>query len=212
MILLSRPWVGTCWHAEVLLNAVSRWSELAFARVPVPTAVVEHVCNRGPAVVHASASLGALFRRPVDALIGMPLDALLGLRNDLVLEIYSADLDEGAVIQFHDVTERVQAERGSREAVRRLEDIIDNCAALVYVKGTDGRYVLVNQQFGGRATPIDVELGPDGGRPVTGAPRMAEKHGPVAQGLCDKRFGRSSAASQNMPIAIRRIAGTAGTA
>ena len=33
------------------------------------------------------------------------------------------------------------------ETVGRLEDIMDNSAALIYVKDTDGRYTLVNQHF-----------------------------------------------------------------
>jgi PAS domain S-box-containing protein len=37
-----------------------------------------------------------------------------------------------------------------RAAVRRLEDIVDNSAALIYVKDTDGRYSLVNHHFARR--------------------------------------------------------------
>ncbi len=38
-------------------------------------------------------------------------------------------------------------ERELRRSVRRLEDIVDNSAALVYVKDTAGRYLLVNRHF-----------------------------------------------------------------
>src|SRR5262249_42587380 len=38
-------------------------------------------------------------------------------------------------------------ERELRQSVRRLEDIVDNSAALVYVKDTAGRYLLINRHF-----------------------------------------------------------------
>jgi PAS domain S-box-containing protein len=51
------------------------------------------------------------------------------------------------VVQLVDVTARETAQRSLRDAVARLQDIIDNCAALVFVKDLDGRYMLVNRYF-----------------------------------------------------------------
>lgn len=39
------------------------------------------------------------------------------------------------------------SERALRQTVHRLQDIVDNCAALVYVKDTAGRYLLINRHF-----------------------------------------------------------------
>jgi PAS domain S-box-containing protein len=38
-------------------------------------------------------------------------------------------------------------EQELRRSVRRLQDIVDNSAALVYVKDTEGRYLLINRHF-----------------------------------------------------------------
>jgi len=40
-----------------------------------------------------------------------------------------------------------KSERELRQSVRRLQDIVDNSAALVYVKDTEGRYLLINRHF-----------------------------------------------------------------
>ena len=40
-----------------------------------------------------------------------------------------------------------KSEQELRQSVRRLQDIVDNSAALVYVKDTDGRYLLINRHF-----------------------------------------------------------------
>ncbi len=53
----------------------------------------------------------------------------------------------GFVITLLDVTERAREVRTLSETVGRLEDIMDNSAALIYVKDTEGRYTLVNQHF-----------------------------------------------------------------
>jgi PAS domain S-box-containing protein len=45
------------------------------------------------------------------------------------------------------VSSEANSELDLRRSVRRLQDIVDNSAALVYVKDTDGRYLLVNQHF-----------------------------------------------------------------
>ena len=55
--------------------------------------------------------------------------------------------DGSFVIALLDVTERAREVRVLSETVGRLEDIMDNSAALIYVKDTEGRYMLVNQHF-----------------------------------------------------------------
>jgi two-component system sensor histidine kinase/response regulator len=48
---------------------------------------------------------------------------------------------------FWDVTARKQTEEALRESEQRLQSILDNARAVIYVKGVDGRYVLVNRLF-----------------------------------------------------------------
>jgi PAS domain S-box-containing protein len=46
-----------------------------------------------------------------------------------------------------DITERERAERALRESEARLQAILDNSPAVIYVKDVRGRYLLVNQRF-----------------------------------------------------------------
>ncbi len=53
----------------------------------------------------------------------------------------------GAVISFTDITERKRAEASSQRSQRLLQSVMDNTNALVYVKDTDGRYLVVNRMW-----------------------------------------------------------------
>ena len=46
-----------------------------------------------------------------------------------------------------EVAERKQAEEALRASQRLLQGIVDNSGAVIYVKDTEGRYLLVNQRF-----------------------------------------------------------------
>jgi len=46
-----------------------------------------------------------------------------------------------------DITVRKRAERALRESEARLQAILDNSTAVIYVKDTQGRFVLVNREF-----------------------------------------------------------------
>ncbi|HEX7378485.1 MAG TPA: PAS domain S-box protein, partial [Pirellulales bacterium] len=58
---------------------------------------------------------------------------------------------EGRVVgtqgMFWDVTARKQTEEALRESQQRLQSILDNARAVIYVKSVEGRYVLVNRLF-----------------------------------------------------------------
>ncbi|HEV3343107.1 MAG TPA: PAS domain S-box protein [Pirellulales bacterium] len=58
---------------------------------------------------------------------------------------------EGRIVgtqgMFWDVTARKQTEEALRESEQRLQSILDNARAVIYVKAIDGRYVLVNRLF-----------------------------------------------------------------
>jgi PAS domain S-box-containing protein len=51
------------------------------------------------------------------------------------------------ISQIQDVTARKEAEREMWESRERLQDIIDNTTAVIYLKDQDGRYLLVNDRF-----------------------------------------------------------------
>jgi len=53
----------------------------------------------------------------------------------------------GTQIIFWDITERHQAEQRLRESQQRLQSIMDNTTSVIYLKGVDGRYLLINRAF-----------------------------------------------------------------
>ena len=53
----------------------------------------------------------------------------------------------GAVMVFHDVTERRQAEKGMRESEQRLRAIFDQAAVGIAVANLDGRFTEMNDRF-----------------------------------------------------------------
>ncbi len=48
---------------------------------------------------------------------------------------------------FRDITERRKAEKRLRENEERLQAIIDNTTAVIYLKDIQGRYILINKQY-----------------------------------------------------------------
>ena len=51
------------------------------------------------------------------------------------------------IVQLQDVTARTRAEAALVESRERVQAIIDNTAAVIYVKDMEGRYTLVNRSF-----------------------------------------------------------------
>ena len=51
------------------------------------------------------------------------------------------------IVQLQNVTARKEAERKLSETSQNMQAILDNTTAVVYLKDTDGRYVLVNRGF-----------------------------------------------------------------
>jgi PAS domain S-box-containing protein len=52
-----------------------------------------------------------------------------------------------AISHLQDITDRKRSEEKLRDSERRMRSVIDNTPALVYVKGRDYRYQLVNSEF-----------------------------------------------------------------
>lgn len=64
-----------------------------------------------------------------------------------VTPIIDGEKPEGAVVVFKDISERIRSESGLRESEERLQAIINNTTAVITLKNTDGRYILVNKRF-----------------------------------------------------------------
>ncbi len=54
---------------------------------------------------------------------------------------------KGVVVNSRDVTERRRTEEALKESEARLQAILDNTTAVVYVKDEEGRYSLINHRF-----------------------------------------------------------------
>ena len=78
----------------------------------------------------------------------------MGTRADgsmFPMEVSGSELQLGNQWLFtgtvRDITERKQAEEALRQSEERLQSILDNATAVVFVKDTKGRYLLINREF-----------------------------------------------------------------
>jgi PAS domain S-box-containing protein len=139
----------------------------AFRHGIAPAAIVGGE-GAGERIVEANGSFARLAGRGATELRGVALSEVVGLgadasatlaravhepvrceAGDLVLELRAAPLPAQLrfVIELRDITSTEDEATRLRAAVRRLEDIVDNSAALIYVKDPAGRYTLVNHHF-----------------------------------------------------------------
>ncbi|MBD0364264.1 MAG: PAS domain S-box protein, partial [Coleofasciculus sp. C3-bin4] len=51
------------------------------------------------------------------------------------------------IAQIQDITARKQAEEARRESEERLQAILDNATAIIYLKDTEGHFILINRQL-----------------------------------------------------------------
>lgn len=61
--------------------------------------------------------------------------------------IIEAGKVSGAVVVFHDITDRLNAEQALRRSQQLLQEIANNTTAVIYVKDLDGRFIFVNRRF-----------------------------------------------------------------
>ena len=59
----------------------------------------------------------------------------------------SEGVPELVLVQANEVVRRRQMERALRESEQRVQDLVDNVDALIYIKSADGRYLLINRHF-----------------------------------------------------------------
>lgn len=70
--------------------------------------------------------------------------------SELALELHAAPVSSQPdlyALQIEDVTARNRREREATDTVHQLQAILDNSSALIFVKGTDGRYLFINAAF-----------------------------------------------------------------
>ena len=59
----------------------------------------------------------------------------------------SESTPELVLVQVNELIHRRQMERALRESEQRVQDLVDNVDALIYIKSADGRYLLINRHF-----------------------------------------------------------------
>src|SRR5439155_21574745 len=59
----------------------------------------------------------------------------------------TAELAQANVDLQAEIAERKQAEEAVRANQRLLQGIVDNSGAVIYLKDTEGRYLLINRRF-----------------------------------------------------------------
>jgi PAS domain S-box-containing protein len=139
--------------------------EQALRQAPVPTGIVQLGEPLETRFLVVSESLCRLLGLSEADVVSTPLaqlapslanrlrsgdagSARVAISSDRLAELHMQPLvADSAVVQLLDVTEAAEQMRALREDVRRLQDIVDNSAALVFVKDTAGRYVLINRYF-----------------------------------------------------------------
>jgi PAS domain S-box-containing protein len=112
---------------------------------------------------------GALTASPADDVVDRLDDVLGGLDDDggarpvatvctgpdgrqLQVVAHASELAEHdggrlVMVQITDEARASEAERALRESEKRVQDLVDNVNTLMYIKGTDGSYLLVNRYF-----------------------------------------------------------------
>jgi len=92
--------------------------------------------------------LGASFNAMTDR-IEAQAGALRQARDELEVRVEerTADLRQTSERLEKEIAERTQAEKAIRASQNLLRDIVDNSAAVIYVKDLEGRYSLVNRRY-----------------------------------------------------------------
>jgi len=103
--------------------------------------------NRNEVMLHFKESIDKI-RSPgnleIHILKNNGSSAFIQLQPELVMEHGKVIGSRGFI---RDITERKRSEDGSRKSQALLRSIIDNAAAVIYLKDMDGRYLLVNHRY-----------------------------------------------------------------
>jgi PAS domain S-box-containing protein len=149
-------------------------ASVALDHLPI-AAVVVRMHGQRPTITHANRAMASLSGMRQEALGGASLELLLpsedlsvifrpgaqGHRGEAVLTTASGDRlpvtleaaslpghgSVGAVVLFQEDRVRHDKERALRVSAKRLQDIVDNVNALIYLKAADGRYIFINHHY-----------------------------------------------------------------
>jgi PAS domain S-box-containing protein len=74
-------------------------------------------------------------------------EVLARMRTHLVLRRIQTRLEKQKAQLEQEISERKKAEHALQESEQRLQSILDNSPAVIYVKDTKGRYMLINRSY-----------------------------------------------------------------
>ena len=121
--------------------------DAAFEHARTPTALVQGgIVGRNAALRALTLAAGPLDEHIAAAAAPGAVVPMAVRVGELALELHAVALPGAVAVEVHDVT----AHRHLQATVRLLTDILDNSAALIFVKDLAGRYVLVNEHFAQR--------------------------------------------------------------
>ena len=137
--------------------ATDELARAAFAEAAVAAVLVSERDDGAPVVVDANRAFCAM----AGAVVGSPLSAVLDGIEDLTsdgravlaatgeaVRVRGSRLADGvALVQITGEPRESETERALRESEKRVQDLVDNVNTLMYIKGLDGSYLLVNRHF-----------------------------------------------------------------
>jgi PAS domain S-box-containing protein len=155
---------------------VTEMAAWAFDHLPISALVVDEQASGGPQVVQVNRALARRMGVEQGDVVGTPLQQLLpgtdlttlardaraarafegtlalragGSQEVSLVGSQITDPEGGGclVLLVDDLSSRSDAERALRESAKRLEDIVDNVNALIYLKAADGTYLWLNRAY-----------------------------------------------------------------
>ena len=100
-----------------------------------------HEVNAGEREAYITARIEAIRRGRID-----PTE--FELTNGKVVQFQCLVLpDDGRMLTFFDITNRIEAEQALRQSEALLKAVVDHLPAAVFLKDLDGRYTLVNRRY-----------------------------------------------------------------
>ena len=85
--------------------------------------------------------------RGVDGFVAVCGDERIPVTLRVAIVKASEGVPELVLVQINELIHRRQMERALRESEQRVQDLVDNVDALIYIKSADGRYLLINRHF-----------------------------------------------------------------
>ncbi len=159
--------------SEARASAVEGFARVAFSYAPVAAAIVRQEEGLPAAFVEVNHAFCALVGRDPEAAVNLPVsEVIVGFEDvvatleagrpaasvaggvivdgtELPVLLYGSALEGATVVmvQMTAVLRSHEVERALRESEKRVQDLVDNVRALIYIKAADGAFLLVNRHF-----------------------------------------------------------------